>query len=68
MIHRLPALFRGLNKHPKIIPRRLLPDKFGEAFGTQSGVEVFGPFVGGGEAVRGHLRCYHFSSQNRLFG
>ena len=51
MVQWLPPPLRRLNKHPQIIARGGLPDKFGERFGTKRGVNVFRPLVRRGEAV-----------------
>jgi hypothetical protein len=51
MVKRLPAPLGRLDKHPQIVTRRRLPDKFAERFRPQCGVDVFGPFVGRGQAV-----------------
>ena len=51
MVQRLPATLRRLNKHAQIVARGRLPDKFGQRFGPQRGVDIFWPFIRRGEAV-----------------
>jgi hypothetical protein len=51
MVQWLPPPLRRLNKHPQIVARRSLPDKFSKRFWPKRGVDVLGPFVGRGDAV-----------------
>ena len=52
MVERIAARLRRLDEDPQIFPRRLLPDKLVERLGAQRGVEVLGPALGRGDAVR----------------
>ena len=54
MVHRLAAVARGLDEHPQVFPRRLLPDELAERLGPQRDVRVLRLALGGEGGVIGH--------------
>ena len=52
MVERIAPPLRGVDEHPQILPRRLLPDELVERLRAEGSVEILGAALGRGQAVR----------------
>src|SRR3546814_15202343 len=59
MVERIGARLRRLDEDAHILPRRRLPDDFGERFGAQRRVGILGGADGGGEGRLGPKALLH---------
>src|SRR3546814_9551250 len=59
MVERIGARLRRLDEDAQILPRRRLPDEFGERFGAQRRVGILGGADGGGEGRLSHNALLH---------
>ena len=54
MVERVAAALGGLDEHPQILPRRLLPDELVERLRAQRRVDILGAALGRGDAILLH--------------